>query len=734
MDNIVKEISESLRIRFNITATPTPNRPPLNWPQKIRYIQYCIFGAFYPNYFVYRRQPTIDMRVAHREVGDRDPSNSVYLRGLDSKQLAHGYLYEDQIKTMFEKCASKDKIVVAFDSNRIVVQFGPKNVIEGDQEGAERIGDIEAAANATGRIVDSVYKAVKLRQSRETLALKIYRDVDKALKKFNEARHTNDQSFAVKSEQLVKVNSLGIVEPPSLDTKGIDLEVVHVTNPSSIWVQYATDDVAKKLENVEEAIEKVIEGAIKKLPIVKDHLCLAPFDDSFYRAKVDKSNEKGVHVTFIDYGNSTIVKDEKDIWMVPAEVAEKNPALKTEALAFECTLMGIKPNPQINLTGLWDVSAAVYVRDALAVEEKNNTFRAEIYSVVPKVDSFLVSITVPGENFISLNDELCSLKYSVTVGQNQIPVAVQTSESYLSDMNHNCRIQSKFSHAEWKKHVEERQKPEAKETALSLNELDLLPPFTGEANLRGPFNPLEHKVTAVHRVGIMKDIRVDLDSVNSVMIDQYPTDCHDQWLVAGNVVMNPSGSTLKLRSTTLLPNQYGLGALLTMVFAPFVEMRCDPLMKRYTGFLAGLGDRESDWGRRARMGEVYGARSKEPKRVPYDGDHDMEILFDVAINEEDINLINKIRYYLNAALTGERFGRNDGTEERRGEIKLMKINNMQNLVDIQEKLHRYIDELLSRPRESKERECFKRENKWNQISEEHQKRTDVSLPFFLLKI
>jgi hypothetical protein len=66
----------------------------------------------------------------------------------------------------------------------------------------------------------------------------------------------------------------------------------------------------------------------------------------------------------------------------------------------------------------------------------------------------------------------------------------------------------------------------------------------------------------------------------TVLLDRYPTDLHDQWMVAGHVGMNASGNCLMLRSTTFLPNQYGLGAMLTMIFAPCVEMRCDPRRKR----------------------------------------------------------------------------------------------------------------------------------------------------------
>jgi hypothetical protein len=59
--------------------------------------------------------------------------------------------------------------------------------------------------------------------------------------------------------------------------------------------------------------------------------------------------------------------------------------------------------------------------------------------------------------------------------------------------------------------------------------------------------------------------------------------------------MNPSGSTLIARQTTFMPHKPGLGPILVMAFAPRVELRCDPKMKRYTGCIAGLGSREKFW-------------------------------------------------------------------------------------------------------------------------------------------
>ena len=52
--------------------------------------------------------------------------------------------------------------------------------------------------------------------------------------------------------------------------------------------------------------------------------------------------------------------------------------------------------------------------------------------------------------------------------------------------------------------------------------------------------------------------------------------------------MNPTGSALMARSTSMMPNKLGLGAILAMIFAPKVEMRIDKQQERYTGCLTGM--------------------------------------------------------------------------------------------------------------------------------------------------
>jgi hypothetical protein len=80
-----------------------------------------------------------------------------------------------------------------------------------------------------------------------------------------------------------------------------------------------------------------------------------------------------------------------------------------------------------------------------------------------------------------------------------------------------------------------------------------------------------------------------------------------------------------------MPAIPGLLSLLTMVFAPHVEFRLDEERTKYTGCVTGLGS--------------------DPKEgFSVYPDHDMEILFDVSIDNEDLDLINSIRMTSNMLL------------------------------------------------------------------------------------
>merc|ERR1712008_317032 len=121
-----------------------------------------------------------------------------------------------------------------------------------------------------------------------------------------------------------------------------------------------------------------------------------------------------------------------------------------------------------------------------------------------------------------------------------------------------------FYNPERKRKIEERQKqyyglvpPSNASTAAfdGSNDMNFDPNTPehlkmSECQLKGPFHPLEFKLTSAHQVGGQRIVHVEPESVNSVLLDDHPEDTIDQFLVAAHVGMNPTGNALMARSSS----------------------------------------------------------------------------------------------------------------------------------------------------------------------------------------
>ena len=68
--------------------------------------------------------------------------------------------------------------------------------------------------------------------------------------------------------------------------------------------------------------------------------------------------------------------------------------------------------------------------------------------------------------------------------------------------------------------------------------------------------------------------KIARDSVNAIVVDSEPQDKHERMMVASQVAITSTGSTVLARYSTLLPNLHGLPYLVCLLFTPTVEMRC----------------------------------------------------------------------------------------------------------------------------------------------------------------
>ena len=170
----------------------------------------------------------------------------------------------------------------------------------------------------------------------------------------------------------------------------------------------------------------------------------------------------------------------------------------------------------------------------------------------------------------------------------------------------------------------------------------------------------------------------------------------------------PNGQTLQLRNTSWLPARPGFGALSILMFSPQVEIRTNNDKSRLTGCVSGLGPKK-DWTKPAvNVTEVEKTEAFYPS-------HDIETRFDVNITNDDINTINKIRYWINLMLSK--------TEPD----CIMRLTQPIALDQAQKGIKKNLESLLECERrfEEKEHQPMGREYRWNMLPEKLRMRSQL---------
>ena len=733
-------------------------------------LKIAIFGAFYPNYFV-RTGLGLEEKEVYKELYNNttcsynDPCSCVYFSNFDPQQTPFSSLYVDQIKSMFDGIDSRN-INVEFDRQKIIVQFandtGRRNMIFADQNSHRYSTSImNESVIKNCDILQEVYIAMKLRREpSEMMRLKLFPPEIAQQKMLFIDQHI--RGLHLSSNRIILYQDIGIRNPPALAQSILHLEINYANNPNSFWINYLSPENQNandnQLANLDTEIENIMASkkylkTIDANNIEINQLFLAPYEGMYYRARVDSviESEKSVKAFFVDYGNIEIIHMSK-LLVIDKDLTQKFSLLTTPALAHECSLSLTKPNPRRKYDCGWDEYSVTQFKNIIECDniQEPVTFVGKVLSVVPNVAmkaGHLIHLTLfKNTNHLDVNDQVnydykksINHQFQCLQDKNGHHLAVYTAENYMSQLNSQLREShnsfSDIEKAEREKcqlsFIGDKSKKQLEDSILSssiLNNKTRVDQRTMGVQLKGPYHPLQFSVTATHRIGSCKKASVEPDSVNSVLLDKSPNDRHDAWLVAGHVGTNPTGDSLVLRSTTLMPNIKGLGALLAMTFSPEVEMRYDSKMQKYTGCLLGLGSRkrrnyqsesqqtlrsstylEEDWNSYINDSSEY---------VPYHSEHDMELQFDVNVDNDDISLINQLRYRLSIAFTRINQRREDGCllplEQRMREIPArLTISNY--LIEDQDKIDELFDQLLSRKRKVISKQHFRNEHHWCQL-------------------
>ncbi|KAL6044869.1 hypothetical protein STEG23_017040, partial [Scotinomys teguina] len=659
----VAELYEELKNRisqFNMSVDPRHPVLDQEYPYKQRFIlQVVLAGAFYPNYFTFG-QPDEEMAV--KELAGKDPKTTVVLKHIPP----YGFLYYKQLQSLFRQCGQVKSIV--FDGAKAFVEFS--------RNPTERFKTLPA-----------VNLAVKMSQLKVPLELSVHtaEEIEGKVQAGSVSKLRNTRvnvDFQKQTVDPMQVSFSTLDRPQTVADLLLTVDVTEVVEVGHFW-GYRIDE-----RNVE--LLKKLTAEINRLELVPlsvhphpDLVCLAPFTDynkeSYFRAQILYVSGNFAEVFFVDYGNRSHV-DLDLLREIPCQFLE----LPFQALEFK--ICKIRPSAKSLICGEhW--SGGANRRFASLVS--SCPLLVKVFSVVHSVlhvDVYRYSGT---QDAVNIRDVLISEGHAELAEESY--ESKQSSEVLKSFFAKSVESTPDASMSSPMKDVEKHLIRILLESFAS----NRLGTPNCKVVLHGPFNPYELKCHSLTRVSKFRCVWIEKESINSVIISDSPADLHQRMLVAASLSVNETGSTMLLRETSLMPHIPGLPALLSMLFAPVMELRVSQDGKCYTGVLCGLG-----W--------------NSTTEVPILPEHDIELAFDVCFNVEDIVEINILRAAINKLVCdGPNGSKNLGPER----IAQLQENARQKLLGLFSRL---------KPREKIIPKWHEKPYEWNQVPTEESPVPDMA--------
>ncbi|KAM6069356.1 ATP-dependent RNA helicase TDRD9 isoform 4-T4 [Theristicus caerulescens] len=586
------------RVRaFNMYINAQPSAMDQECVYKQRFIlQVVIAGAFYPNYFTFGK---CDEEIAVRDLAGKDPKTTVMLKNIPP----YGYLYHKQLQSLFRQCGQVKSI--AYDGSKAFVEFS-RNPMEGF------------------KILPAVYLSVKMSQLKIPLELNVHYpdDIERQLQGVTAASVESLRLFRVNVDcqkqtvEPVEISFGTLQQLKMIPNCLLSIKITEIVEVGHFW-GYRIDE---KNRTVLQALTAEINYQnLMDLPVSPhpELVCLAPFthleNRGYYRARILYVCGDFAEVFFVDYGNRSKVPLKK-LKEIPSCLRE----LPFQALEFKICKM--RPSAKSLVCGeRWSYSAS----QRFASLVNGYTLLVKVYSLVHSVLHVDVFRYSRCKELVNIRDVLIEECYAEIAEE---PYESQQSHDllkrlFLDEVNKEEKVS--VSSREEEKHLIER--------LLNLFSDNKSGAPTHKVTVFGPFSPYEVKCYSMTRVSQFRSAFIQKESINSVVVHDAPEDPFQQLLVAASLSANATGSTVILEETSLMPPIPGLLALLSMLFAPAIELRVDKSGKYFTGVLCGLG-----WS------QTCGA--------PLFPENDMELSFDVRFGVEDVSEINILRTAINKLL------------------------------------------------------------------------------------
>lgn len=297
------------------------------------------------------------------------------------------------------------------------------------------------------------------------------------------------------------------------------------------------------------------------------------------------------------------------------DIELKNHVFDYPPQCFEISLLETRPSISASKNRRWSTKAVQELRKCVHKAGTNDN-EAEIH-----IFSITDDDVVSAELFVNgkcINDEL-KLK----------GLAVEGEESCMSKLNHQTRMDvgkslghtfpgNDFARKTINRHVE----------------------FSPDNNichrshvLKGPYSPLECKVTGLSSNFADLDANIQDNSVNQIILNDGILDNVKKYYVAANVSLSKSGK-LNVSEVSKIPQITGLAAILAMIFSPDVQLHRNETKTKFKSFLCGLG---------------FDFRAN----FPYFAERDVAMELDFDLSPDHLKDINHIRLLFSAMLHTE---------------------------------------------------------------------------------
>ena len=537
-------------------------------------------GAFYPNYFL---QSVSDEASAVKEMSQLDPARHIMFSGLP---YGKAFLFKDSLLKLTKQCGKQKAIY--YDGSKAFVEF-------------ESSDDID-----TGNVLPAVYVASKIRSvKRRHEVWQTYAEV------------LNASEVAVRAPTFVYENldddrhSNEVPKPGS--EAWFPIQVTYLVSATCFWGNKLLPRNADHLTQLAVTIHGTQPAGTRltQNDIFLGELVLAPFHDGsvvdYYRALVTKI-QPSITVWFVDYGNSISNLAVKDLRKLPDSIRD----IPYQAIKFR--LRGLRRNESIPAH-----ESKQFLHSKF--ETVGYIANAQIYSVVSDV----VCVDLFTNDDENINDVLL---------QNQFCEPVE--EGKVSQISHSSWVLAKERNIFDAETFNERFHNQWTKVNSSIRGSRLQPGSGKVLSVFAPRTTYEETFTSCINIGRLRNVSVDINSLNSVCLNQNASNPKRTMMVAGEVGINQTGSTMLARNTTLMPNINGLYHFICVLFAPIVEFRLKDDQTCITGAICGLGAAKT--------------RSGLLSVLP---DHDIEVQFDTEFPLDEVTKINGIRMAINLIVGGE---------------------------------------------------------------------------------